>query len=75
MLEFFKSRNIEVEMHYIKVDEKTWDNQIKKRNLLKQQGKINCYYVDENIKEICGKMFEEPGKDEEYILIDNTVNA
>lgn len=73
MIEYFKSRNIEVELHYIKVDDKTWDNQIKKRNLLKQEGKVKCYYVDENMKELFGKIFEEPGEDEEYILIDNTV--
>lgn len=73
MIEFLKSKNIEVEMHYIKVDEKTWGNQIEKRNLLKQEGKVKCYYVDENMKELFGKIFEEPGEDEDYIIIDNTV--
>lgn len=72
-IEFFKSKNIEVEMHYIKVDEKTWSAQIEKRNLLAKEGKIKCYYVDENLKEKSGKMFEEPESDENYFLIDNTV--
>jgi len=73
-IEFFKSKNIEVEMYYIKVDEKTWIDQIERRNLLVREDKIKCYYVDENIKEKCRKIFEEPGKDEEYFLIDNTAN-
>lgn len=73
MVEFFKSKNIEVEMHYVKVDEKTWIAQIEKRNLLVRKGKKKCYFVDENMKEMFGRMFEEPGKDEEYFLIDNTV--
>ena len=71
-IEFFKSKNIEVEMHYIKVDEKTWIAQIEKRNLLVQDGKTKAYYVDENIMEKSEKIFEEPCNDEEYFLIDNT---
>lgn len=71
-IEFFKSKNIEVEMHYIKVDDKTWIAQIEKRNLLVEEGKSKAYYVDENLKEKSGEIFEELSIDEEYFLIDNT---
>lgn len=70
IIEFFKSKNIEVEMHYIKVDEEIWNAQIEKRNLLVQDGKIKCYYVDANLKEKSRNLFEEPDTDENYILID-----
>ncbi len=66
IIKYFGSKNIEVQMYYIKVDKKTWLEQIEKRNALKLEGKAHCYYVDENMKEIFDKMFEEPGEDENY---------
>lgn len=71
LIEFFKLKNIVAEMHYVKVDKVTWLSQIEKRNILIKEGKINCYYVDKNMKEEFDKMFEEPNMDEDYLLITN----
>ncbi len=68
IIEFFNSKNIEAQIHYVKVDKDTWNAQIEKRNELVKAGKLKCYYVDENMKEIFEKAFEEPSMDENYIL-------
>jgi predicted kinase len=67
-IEYFKSKNIEVEMHYIKIDKNTWILNIEKRNKLVKVGRLKCYYVDENMKELFDRVFEEPDWDENYLL-------
>lgn len=73
MVENIKAKNIDVELHYIKVNEATWNAQIEKRNQLVKEGKSKAYYVCENLKEKADKAFEEPSDDEDFILIDNSL--
>jgi predicted kinase len=71
-IEYFNLKNIEVELHYIKIDKNSWITQIEKRNKLVKEGKSKSYYVDENMKDIFERVFEEPDSDERYLLIDHT---
>lgn len=49
IIEFFKSKNIKVEMYYIKVDQEILNAQIEKRNQLVKDGKSKAYYVCEKL--------------------------
>ena len=73
MIGNIKSKNIDVEMHYIKVDEDKRNAQIQKRNQSVKEGKSNAYYICDNLKEKTDKAFEEPSDDEDFILIDNSL--
>lgn len=73
MVENFKLRGINVELHYIKVDEATWNIQIEKRNQLVKDGKLKAYYVCDNLKKKAEKAFEEPSDEEDFILVDKTL--
>lgn len=53
----FNSLNIQTELHYIHVDDKTQLSQIDKRN---SQPNGNCYYIDKAILEKCNSIFEPP---------------
>ncbi|MDP4094674.1 MAG: ATP-binding protein [Bacillota bacterium] len=75
LIRLFNSKNIEVELHYIKIDDNSWLEQIKKRNKLVEEGKLKCYYVDKNMQRIFNENFEEPGIDENYLLIDNSAKT
>lgn len=72
-MDFFQSKNIVIEVHYIKVDEKTWKKQIEKRNRLVKEGNRGAYYVDENLQRKSLELFEEPDE-EEVIVVNNSIN-
>ncbi|HRR77335.1 MAG TPA: ATP-binding protein [Ruminococcus sp.] len=61
--EFFGSRNIKSELHYIRIDDALWKERITCRNSLVKAGKISAYYVDEELLRKFALIFEEP---EEY---------
>lgn len=67
--DFFNDQGIETELHYIKIDEETWNKHIEKRNADIEKGLSNDYYVDENLKQKVSKLFEEPDESEIDILI------
>lgn len=62
--EFYSSKNIECEFHYIDVCNETWNRYIIKRNDDILTGKINAYYVDKNLADKVIPLFETPNKDE-----------
>lgn len=67
--EFFEEQNIEVEWHYIDVEEKTWKKNIEERNrkVLDGGGGFS-FYVDEGLFNKIISMFEEPTEDEMDIV-------
>lgn len=62
--DFYRSRGIECEIHYIDITEKLWKERIAKRNSLILSGAANAYFVDENLAKKFGECFEPPSNDE-----------
>lgn len=62
--EFYRSRNIACELHYIDIGDGTWKERLLKRNSAVLSGETSAYYVDENLAAKFGALFEAPGRDE-----------
>lgn len=69
--QYFLSRNINTELHYIKIDKGTWLENIQKRNKERDKKLTKCYYVDENMQQIFDEVFEEPDESEIDYVVDN----
>ena len=67
--EFYRSKNIENEFHYINISNEEWKKRIEKRNSLISQGKISAYYVDEGLMKKVDVIFEAPSDDEVDLII------
>lgn len=65
MNEYYKEENINIEWHYIDIDDKSWEENISERNIKIEQG-LNKFdfFVTEGLKEKLLKNWEEPKKDE-----------
>lgn len=68
--EFYESRGIGYELHYIDVSDAVWRERIAKRNNAISEGRIDAYYVDENLAAKFGAIFEPPADEEIDIRID-----
>lgn len=63
--EYFKKHKVKYEWHYIDVDEKTWQRNIKERNQKVLEGKGgSSFYVDQGLFNKVLSKFEEPNKEE-----------
>ena len=62
--EFYKSKNIECEFHYIDISDETWKERLRKRNSAILAEKTSAYYVDEEFAQKCASIFEVPNEDE-----------
>lgn len=62
--EFYNSRNIECEFHYIDISDETWNARLKKRNNAILAGTTSAYYIDDNLAEKFAAIFEVPSEDE-----------
>ena len=62
--EFYGSRGIEYEFHYISISDEEWYSRLDKRNNDVLKKKSVAYYVDEGLAEKIKSIFEIPGKDE-----------
>lgn len=62
--EFYISRGIECELHYIEISDETWKSRLHKRNSAVLAEKTSAYYVDENLALKFASIFEVPGQDE-----------
>lgn len=69
--EFYSSRNINYEFHYIDISEKTWQVRLEKRNKKILAGEVEAYYVDANLKEKVESIFECPDKNEIDVWIES----
>ena len=62
--EFYKSKNIECEFHYIDISDETWKARLKKRNSEVIAETTSAYYVDDGLAQKCASIFEVPSEDE-----------
>ena len=62
--EFYNSRNIECEFHYINISDETWYARLKKRNSEVLSETTSAYYIDDNLAEKFAAIFEVPSEDE-----------
>ena len=62
--EFYKSRNIECEFHYICISDEVWRERVKRRNHAVAAGETTAYPVDSNLAEKFRTLFEAPDEDE-----------
>lgn len=68
--EFYGTRDICYEFHYMDVSEDTWHMRLDKRNKEILAGEVKAYYVDENLQEKVESLFEKPDKKEIDVWID-----
>jgi len=61
---FYSSRNIEYEFHFIDVDDEEWYRRLEKRNKDIIEGKSKNYFVDEGLAEKFQSIFEVPAENE-----------
>lgn len=62
--EFYESRGIEYELHYIDVSDEIWKYRLNKRNNAVLAEGTSAYYVDDNLATKFASIFEVPGEDE-----------
>ncbi|MBQ8604908.1 MAG: ATP-binding protein [Oscillospiraceae bacterium] len=67
--EFYRSKDIQWEMHYLDIDDREWRRRLEKRNRLVQQGKTDAYYVDENLAAKFRSKFEKPDRNEADVWV------
>ena len=67
--EFYKSHNVDCEIHYIEIDDETWEYQLNKRNneILKKETK--AYYLEHNRALEFASRFEKPDDNEVDIFV------
>ena len=62
---YFKDKDVECEIHYIDVDDKTWQKNIEERNKRVLEGNGGSdYYLDEGLLKKLLSMWENPSKNE-----------
>ena len=62
--EFYNSRNIECDFHYIDISDETWKARLKKRNSEVLAETTSAYYIDDNLAAKFASIFEVPNTDE-----------
>lgn len=62
--EFYGTRDIRYEFHYMDISQDTWHMRLDKRNKAILAGEVKAYYVDENLQEKVEALFEKPDKKE-----------
>ena len=62
--EFYTSRHIPCEFHFIGISQETWRTRLDQRNSAVRAGMAGAYLVDSNLAEKFESRFEMPGSDE-----------
>lgn len=62
--EFYSSRGIDYELHYLDIPDIVWRERISKRNLAISENGLNAYYIDDNLAAKFGAIFESPNDNE-----------
>ncbi len=63
--EFYKSKDINIEWHYIDVDDETWEKSIEERNKRIEEGNGGSdFYINEGLKKKIIEKWEAPNKEE-----------
>ena len=69
---YFNQFGIDVEWHYVDIEQTRWEQLIEERNIKIQSGNGGSdFYVDEGLMEKLLSKFEEPTRDEMDIWIEN----
>ena len=68
--EFFASRGIGFQMHFISMGDEKWRSCIERRNRAVQAGRVSAYFVDENLAAKFESRFEMPDRSEISVWID-----
>jgi len=61
---YFNNLGINVEWHFIDVDDNTWNNNLSKRNNAIKNNEDKSYFIDENIIKKFHNLFEKPEQNE-----------
>lgn len=61
---FYESRGIDCEFHYIDISDDDWRINIAKRNRAITEGKASAYFVDDGLAAKFGALFEAPSRAE-----------
>ena len=67
--EFYKSRTIDCELHYIEISDETWEQQLNKRNKEILENKTKAYYLEHNRALEFASMFKKPDNEEIDIFV------
>ena len=59
---FYKSRNIECELHYVNISDEVWKSRLYKRNNEVLANETSAYYVDDNLAAKFASIFEMPSE-------------
>ena len=73
--EFYKSRGIECELHYIEISEETWQYRLNKRNNAVLAKETSAYYVDNNLAAKFASIFEVPNEAEIDVVYQGDING
>lgn len=72
---FYKSRNIECELHHIDISDETWKSRLHKRNNEVFANETSAYYIDDNLAAKFASIFEVPSEDEIDIIYRGNTNG
>ena len=67
--EYFRSRGISCELHYISICDDEWRSRISRRNADVERGAVRAYFVDEGLLAKFRSLFEPPGDGEVDVLV------
>lgn len=68
-VKYYRDRNIECELHFVSVDDKTWNKNILERNKRVKDGDGGSdFYLDEGLLKKLESLWEEPTEDEVDVL-------
>ena len=67
--DFYKSRNIGCELHYVDISDETWEYRLHKRNNAVLASETSAYYVDDNLAAKFASIFEVPSEDEIDVVV------
>ena len=68
--EFFSSRGIENEIHYLRISDRTRLERISERNRRIKRGEYDAYIIDEGLLEKADRLFEAPDDDEADVIVE-----
>lgn len=68
--EFFSSREIEHEFHYLDISDEEWKTRLDKRNHAVLAGELNAYIVDDNLAAKFSSLFQMPEKEEMDVWVE-----
>ncbi len=66
---FYRSRNIECELHYLDLADEVWQARINQRNQSVIAGETTAYIVDSNLAAKFEARFEPPAQDEIDVMV------